>query len=100
NVGNNKNKRSKKARVSYKVHRTINSNRNTETNTIAVTSSPDLVAHQNNERITGQQHDVLGLDVAMHDVVVVRIRERVGDFARDLQRIVHRQLWLAVEPVA
>ena len=47
-----------------------------------------------------EQQDVLRLDVAVDDAVVVRVVERAGDLARDAQRVGHRQLPLAVEPVA
>ena len=46
------------------------------------------------------EQDVLRLDVAVHHVVTVGKGERVGDFARDLQCLVERQLLLPVEPVA
>ena len=52
------------------------------------------------DRMTTGQHDVLGLDVAMHDVMAVRVRQRVGDLARDLQRVVERELRLPLQPLA
>ena len=52
------------------------------------------------DRVTARQHDVLGLDVAMHHVVVMRVPKRFSDFAGDLQRVVDRQLGLALQPVA
>ena len=36
------------------------------------------------DRVPAGQHDVLRLDVAMHHVVIVRVRERFGDLVRDL----------------
>jgi hypothetical protein len=51
-------------------------------------------------RMTAREHDVLGLDVAVDDVVAVRVRERIGDLARDLERVIDRQLLLACEPVS
>ena len=36
----------------------------------------------------------------MHDVMAVRVGEGVRHFVRDLERIVHRQLRLALQPVA
>jgi len=46
-----------------------------------------------------RQQDVLRLDVAMDHAVRVRIVQRVGDVARDLHRLVHAELRLAVELV-
>jgi len=46
------------------------------------------------------QQDVLRLDVAVDDAVRVRLAERVGDLARDAQRLVDRKLALAVELVS
>ena len=50
--------------------------------------------------MTTGQHDVLWLDVAMHDVMAVRIGQRVGDLARDLKGIIERQLRLPLQPLA
>ena len=44
------------------------------------------------ERVPLVQQDVLGLDVAVDDVVTVRVVERVGDLARDAGRLLDRQL--------
>ena len=52
------------------------------------------------DRVTARKHDVLGLDVTVHHVVLVRVGERLGHFLRDLERVVHRQLRLALEPIA
>ena len=46
------------------------------------------------------QQDVLGLDVAVDHVVAVGVVERGGHLARDPHRVGHRQLLLAVHPVA
>ena len=46
------------------------------------------------------QQDVLGLDVAVDDAVAVGVVERGGHFHRDPDRVVHRQLLLAADPVA
>ena len=46
------------------------------------------------------QQDVLGLDVAMHDVVTVRILQPFGDLFGNVQCILDRQLLLAIETVA
>ena len=37
--------------------------------------------------VPAPEHDVLRLDVAMHDALRVRVGQRVGDFDRDAQRI-------------
>src|SRR5438309_4750738 len=46
NDGSNKLNRSRKARVSYKVQRTINASLNAATSTIAVSSNPNFVTRQ------------------------------------------------------
>jgi hypothetical protein len=46
------------------------------------------------------QQDVLRLDVAVDDPLAVGVLERVGDFAGDPERLVHRELLLALQPVA
>src|SRR3546814_7999957 len=46
NDGSNKLKRSRKARVSYKVQSTINENLNAATNTRAVTTTPNFITLQ------------------------------------------------------
>ena len=46
------------------------------------------------------QQDVLGLDVAVDHAVAVGVVERVGDFGRDPDRIVDRELLLAGQPIA
>ena len=55
------------------------------------------VGHQ---RVAVVQQDVLRLDVAVDDAVAVGVVERVGHFGGDADRVVHRQLLLAAEPVA
>ena len=52
------------------------------------------------DRVAAGQHDVLRLDVAVHNVVAVRIRQRVGDLARDLEGVIERQLRLPLQPLA
>ena len=49
------------------------------------------------ERVTVLKQNVLRLDVPVDDAAVVGIRERVGDFGRDLRGIGHGQLLLALE---
>ena len=44
------------------------------------------------------QEDVLGLDVTMHEAVVMRVAEGARDFTRQPQGLVERQLCLALEP--
>src|SRR5690606_41210461 len=51
NDGSNKLNRSRKARVSYKVQRTINASLNAATSTRAVSSNPDFVTRQKIEKI-------------------------------------------------
>ena len=45
------------------------------------------------------EQDVLGLEVAVDDAVLVRVVERARHADRDAHRFVDRQLLLAVEPV-
>src|SRR5438034_11211802 len=54
NDGSNKLNRSRKARVSYKVQRTINASLNAATSTRAVSSNPNLVTRQKIEIIFGE----------------------------------------------
>src|SRR5439155_4864774 len=42
-------------------------------------------------RVRARQQDVLGLDVAVDDPLGMGERERVGDVARDVQRVFERQ---------
>src|SRR5438876_5711606 len=49
NDGSNKLNRSRKARVSYKVQRTINASLNAATSTRAVSSTPNFVTRQRSE---------------------------------------------------
>ncbi len=44
-----------------------------------------------------RDEDVARLDVAMHDATLVCIGERIGDLARDVERIVEWKLLLALE---
>src|SRR5437870_5749866 len=54
NDGSNKINRSRKARVFYKVQRTIIASINAETNTIAISSNPNFVTNQKIEIIIGK----------------------------------------------
>src|SRR2546421_651630 len=54
NDGSNKLNRSRKARVSYKVQRTINASLNAATSTRAVSSNPNFVTRQKIEIIIGE----------------------------------------------
>jgi hypothetical protein len=56
---------------------------------------PEIAHH----RLPGHQHDVLGFDVAMDDVVAVRIGQRTRYLPSDLRGVVDGELFLAVEPV-
>src|SRR5256884_6933105 len=47
-----------------------------------------------------RQHDVFRLDIAVHDPVAVRVRQRARHLRRDAQRVLLGQLLLAREPVA
>jgi hypothetical protein len=44
------------------------------------------------------EQDVLGLDVSVDDAVLVRVRQRVGDFGRDSECVGQRELLLALKP--
>ena len=46
------------------------------------------------------EEDVFRLDVAVDDAVAVRVVERVGDLGGDPQRVLDRELLLAIQPVA
>src|SRR5205085_363866 len=62
NDGSNKLNRSRKARVSYKVQRTINASLNAATSTRAVSSNPNFVTRQKIEISTSI--DIMGLQAA------------------------------------
>ena len=51
-------------------------------------------------RVPAVQQDVLRLDVAVDDAVLVRVVERVDHFARDAHRLVDAELRLAIELLA
>ncbi len=46
------------------------------------------------------QEDVLGLEVAVHEALAMGVIEAVSDLAEEPQRLVDRQLGLAVHQVA
>ena len=50
--------------------------------------------------VATREHDVFGLDIAMDDVVAVRVCQRFRHFPRDEQRVLDRQLRLSLQPVA
>src|SRR5690554_5666700 len=62
NDGSNKLNRSRKARVSYKVQRTIHASLNAATSTRAVSSAPNIITRQRLEMIFGQNHNRRSLD--------------------------------------
>ncbi len=45
------------------------------------------------------EHDVLGFDVSVHDVVTVGVVQRVGHLHRDLPRLLHRELLGGKKPI-
>ena len=49
-------------------------------------------------RVAEIEQHVLGFDIAMDDAPTVRVRQRVGDLARDAQRVLDRELLLAGQP--
>ena len=57
-------------------------------------------AEVHHDRMPAREHDVVGLHVAMDDLVLVRVRERVGDLGGEAQRFLERQPAVAAQPVA
>ncbi len=55
------------------------------------------VGHQ---RVPALQQDVFRLDIAVNELVLVRIGQRIGHLARDAERLVHGQLPLPPQAVA
>ena len=52
------------------------------------------------DRLTLEQQDVLGLDVAMHDAARVGVIERLGHVARDRERRIDGKRSFAIQPLA
>ena len=52
------------------------------------------------ERVVVREENVLGLHIAVHVSVAVRVVESSADFVDDAQRLVDRKLVLPVQPVA
>jgi hypothetical protein len=52
------------------------------------------------QRVAVPHQDVLGLDVAMHHALLVRVLQRRGDRLREAHGLIHRQLLLAVDLVS
>jgi hypothetical protein len=57
-------------------------------------------AEVRDDRLATLQEDVLGLDIAVHDAVVLRVREGGGHVAGDLKRVLNRELPLSNEALA
>ena len=51
------------------------------------------------QRVAPRQQDVVGLDVAMHHAVLMRMRERVHHLAQNPHGVVHRELAVLGEPL-
>jgi hypothetical protein len=45
------------------------------------------------------EENVLRLDIPVHHVVAVRVIQRVGYLAGDLEGVLNRQLFLTIQPV-
>ena len=56
-------------------------------------------AEVGDERVPPAQHDVVGLDVAVHHALRVRVGQRLDDLLEQPDRLGHRQLALAREPL-
>ena len=57
-------------------------------------------AEVEDDRVSSGQHDVVGLDVAVDDAVLVGVLQGAADFAGDLKRGVERELRFARRGVA
>src|SRR4030095_2259233 len=51
-------------------------------------------------RVTAGQQDILRLDVAMNDALVVGVAQRIRDLSREAQCVIQRELLLPGDPVA
>src|SRR5206468_899431 len=52
------------------------------------------------QRVSLREQHVLGLEIPMDDVMLVRVRERVGQFAHDPDDVRDWKLVLLVQPLA
>ncbi len=57
-------------------------------------------AEVHHDRMPAREHDVVGLHVAMHDLVLVCVGERVGDLGREAQRLLERDPAVAAQTLA
>ena len=57
-------------------------------------------AEVGDERVAVLQHDILGLDITMHDAIAVRIIECTSHLGRDAHRLLYWELLLRIEAFA
>src|SRR5437867_3709111 len=78
NDGSNKLNRSRKARVSYKVQRTINASLNAATSTRAVSSNPNFVTRQKIERSSPNVFEMAATETITSIILIKLIRVSLG----------------------
>src|SRR5688572_31713478 len=84
NDGSNKLNRSRKARVSYKVQRTINASLNAATSTRAVSSNPNFVTRQKIDRKSGSAGMPRPISYAVFCLKKKTISPYIGSALQDL----------------
>jgi hypothetical protein len=66
----------------------------------ALIALPQRDAEVGNNRVTSLEQDVAGLYIPVHHVVVMCVAQAICYFGYDPNRLIHCQLFLAIEPLS